>query len=218
MAAWRWATEGESGYRSTTLPPMMAPRSTPKKSSHARFTPRYLPSRPLKKTGIGSTSISSCEMRRSSRRAPRTSRTDAMSGASFMGARYTLGARLASRGGLLLDQVALELHFLPLLRVGGRGLALDERLPHLGELGVERDEVFLFRGHVVLGEDRLDRAFRDAQRAIDALVGIDDQHVRAFAKAVDRAHVDAVGVLALHAGFGDHVRHERRFLKRCAKI
>ena len=55
-------------------------------------------------------------------------------------------------------------------------------------------------GHVVLGEDRLDRALGDAQRAVDALVGVDHQHVRAFAEAVDRADVDAVGVLALDAG------------------
>ena len=62
-------------------------------------------------------------------------------------------------------------------------------------------------GHVVLGEDRLDRALGDAQRAVDALVGIDDQHVRALAKAVDRADIDAVGVLALDAALGDDVGH-----------
>ncbi|EGK71139.1 hypothetical protein METUNv1_02526 [Methyloversatilis universalis FAM5] len=62
--------------------------------------------------------------------------------------------------------------------------------------------------HVVLGEDGLGRAFRHAQRAVDALVRIDHQEVRAFAEAIDRAHIDAVGVLALDTGFGDDVSHD----------
>src|SRR5687767_7571437 len=95
----------------------------------------------------------------------------------------------------------------PCVGVRRRGLALDDRLPQLGELGVERRERLLIRRHVVLGEDRLDRAFRDAQRAVDALVGVDDQEVRTLAKAVDRADVDAIGVLASDAGLGDDVGH-----------
>ena len=62
-------------------------------------------------------------------------------------------------------------------------------------------------GHVVLGEDRLDRALGDAQRAVDALVGIDDEEIGTLAKAVDRADVDAVGVLAADAALGDDVGH-----------
>ena len=90
---------------------------------------------------------------------------------------------------------------------GGRGLALDDRLPHLRELGVERLEFGLVRRHVVLGEDRLDRAFGDAQRAVDALVGIDDEEVGPLAEAIDRADIDAVGVFALDAGFGYDIGH-----------
>ena len=62
-------------------------------------------------------------------------------------------------------------------------------------------------GHLLLGEDRLDRALRLAQRAVDALLGIDDQDVRAFVEAVHRAHLDAVHVLALDAVFGDDEGH-----------
>ena len=75
------------------------------------------------------------------------------------------------------------------------------------ELGVERRELHLVGRHVVLGEDRLDRALGHAERAVDALVRIDDEEIRALAKAVDRADVDAVGVLAADAGFGDDVGH-----------
>jgi hypothetical protein len=53
-------------------------------------------------------------------------------------------------------------------------------------------------------------ALGDAHRAVDALVGLDDQHVRPLAEAIDRADVDAVGVLALDAGFNDDVSHRGR--------
>src|SRR4051812_21739984 len=108
---------------------------------------------------------------------------------------------------LALEQILLVFFLRPLVRVGGRGLSLDERLPRLRELAVERDEFLLRVGHVVLGEDRLDRALRHAQRAVDALVGVDHQHVRPLAEAVDRADVDAVRVFALDAAFGDDVSH-----------
>src|SRR6185503_16837808 len=72
---------------------------------------------------------------------------------------------------------------------------------------VERDELLLRVGHVVFGVDRLHRTLRHAQRAIDALGGIDYQHVRAFAKAIHRAHVDAAGVLALDTRLGYYVSH-----------
>src|SRR5438876_624649 len=91
--------------------------------------------------------------------------------------------------------------------VARRRLALDDRLPHLRALAVERGELSLRVGHVVLGEDRLDRALGHAQRAVDALVGVDHQHVRPLAEAVDRADVDAVRVLAFDAAFSDNVSH-----------
>jgi hypothetical protein len=72
------------------------------------------------------------------------------------------------------------------------------------------DEALLGFGHVVLGEDGLDRALGHAQRAVDALVGIDHQEIGALAETVDRTDIHAVGVLALDTGFGHHVSHGRR--------
>ena len=43
-----------------------------------------------------------------------------------------------------------------------------------------------------VGQDRLDRALGLADAAIDAFVGVDDEHVLALVEAVDRAHLDAV--------------------------
>ena len=79
------------------------------------------------------------------------------------------------------------------------------------QLGVELDHVLLVAGDVFLGNDRVDRALRDADGAVDALVGIDGQEVRAFTEAVDRADIDAVGVLAADARFEDDVGHASNF-------
>src|SRR5438477_8597843 len=106
-----------------------------------------------------------------------------------------------------LEKVLLLLHLGPLIGVRRRGLALDDGLPGLGELGIDGDPVALRGRDVILGKNRLDGALGNAQGAVDALLGIDHQHVGSLAKAVDRAHVDAVGVLALDAALGDDVCH-----------
>src|SRR5882724_10179503 len=59
--------------------------------------------------------------------------------------------------------------------------------------------------------DSLDRTFGLAHTAIDALVRVNDEHVLALVEAVDRAHLDAVHVLAADAGFSDNVGHDIAF-------
>src|SRR5690606_6321631 len=49
-----------------------------------------------------------------------------------------------------------------------------------------------------------------AQGAVDALVGIDHQEVRALVETVHRTHLHAVGVLAADAVLGDDEGHGRR--------
>ena len=51
--------------------------------------------------------------------------------------------------------------------------------------------------------------FRLANPAIDALVGMNDEHVLAFIEAVDRANLDAVHVFALYAFLDDNVGHRQ---------
>src|SRR5690606_36020882 len=67
--------------------------------------------------------------------------------------------------------------------------------------------LLLVLGHLVFGEDRLGRAFGFAQGAVDALVRVNDQEVRAFVEAVHRADFHAVGVFALDAVVGDDEGH-----------
>ena len=70
-------------------------------------------------------------------------------------------------------------------------------------------------GQLVLGEAGVDRAGLDARVAVDALLGIDVEHldlvvvglVRRRVDAVDRADLDARVVLGADAGLCDHVGH-----------
>src|SRR5204863_3298816 len=90
----------------------------------------------------------------------------------------------------------------------GRWVLLDRDIgPSLGIFGVD--------GQPLLGAglgvrlDGVDRAFRLADAAIDALVGVDDEHVLALVEAVDRTHLDAVHQLTFNAAFIDDISHRR---------
>jgi 5-formyltetrahydrofolate cyclo-ligase len=52
------------------------------------------------------------------------------------------------------------------------------------------------------------RAFGFAYAAVDALVGMDDQHVVALVETIDRANLDAIHVFAFDAIVSDHVGHD----------
>src|SRR5262245_41332447 len=54
----------------------------------------------------------------------------------------------------------------------------------------------LLEAGLAVGLDGVDRALGFADPAVDALVGVDDEHVLALVEAVDRAHRDAIGRLA----------------------
>ena len=105
----------------------------------------------------------------------------------------------------------LVLDAFPLLGVRGRLLHLADHRPFLRQLRVQLLEVLLAGGNLLFGEDRLDRAFGLAQRAVDALVRIDHQKIRALVEAVHGTDFHAVHVLALDAAFGDHERHDLPF-------
>jgi hypothetical protein len=67
--------------------------------------------------------------------------------------------------------------------------------------------VLLVSGNVFLGINCVHRALWNANRAVDALIGVYGQEIRTFAKAVYGADVDAVGVLAFDTSFGDGMGH-----------
>ncbi len=110
---------------------------------------------------------------------------------------------------LAFQQRQLRHHIFPLIRICRSRFAFGDAFPagFLRQLNVELDEVHLVGWRVFFGIDRVDGAFWDADCAVDAFIGVDDQHVGAFAKAVDGAYIDAVGVFAFDTGFGNDVGH-----------
>ena len=63
-----------------------------------------------------------------------------------------------------------------------------------------------------VGLDGVHRAFRLANPAIDAFVGVNHQHIGALVEAVHGADLDAVGIFAFDADFGDDVSHRSHTL------
>jgi hypothetical protein len=63
----------------------------------------------------------------------------------------------------------------------------------------------LFDAGLCVWLDGVHRAFRLAHTAVDALVGVNDEHVLALVEAVHGAHLHAVRVLATNAVLVDDV-------------
>src|SRR5581483_2623145 len=120
------------------------------------------------------------------------------------------------RRSLAIEVLQLVLDVLPLLRVGQRIFLIRDGRASARHFGVDLDEVQLIPRQVYVSVDRIDGAFWNAHGAVDAFVGVDDQHVRPLFEAIHRADVDAVGVFALDAGFGNDVGHGSPRMRRLA--
>jgi hypothetical protein len=72
---------------------------------------------------------------------------------------------------------------------------------------VDLDPLVKVLRELCLVEDRFDGALRDAGAAVDALFGIDVEHLGVSMEAIDRANCDAVGETALAAVVGYHEGH-----------
>ena len=108
---------------------------------------------------------------------------------------------------LPLEVLELVLDLAPVGFVRRRVFHLGNHRPGRGQLCVELEEMLLFLGQLVFREDRLDRTLRLAQGAVDAFLGIYNQHVRTLVKTVDRANLDTVGQFALDATLGNDKGH-----------
>jgi len=96
----------------------------------------------------------------------------------------------------------------PDVRVGGRYLLARYIGPGRRIFAIEV-EPGRGGGGVGIREDCFRWTFRDADAAVNALVGMDDEHVLAFVEAVHRTHFDAVHIFALDAIVRDDVSHAR---------
>src|SRR5882757_6690256 len=100
----------------------------------------------------------------------------------------------------LLGEEFLEFafHALEILGVGRGVLLLGDVRPALGVLGIDLEPLLQARFGVRL--DGIGRTFGLTDAAIDAFVGMDDQHVLALVETVDGADFNAVGIFAFDAG------------------
>src|SRR5690606_31894110 len=80
-----------------------------------------------------------------------------------------------------------------------------------GEFGVQGRVVGPFARQVVFVENGLDRTFRDASFAVDALFRMDVEHRFAFVEALNRAHDHTIGVLTVETRLGNNVGHSASF-------
>ena len=108
---------------------------------------------------------------------------------------------------LTLEQRALVGLIFPEIRIRQRGPTLKNRLPLFGERGVQRNPLVLRIGNIIFCANSLHRTFRHAQGAVNAFIRIDHQHVWPRTKTVHWANIDAVGVFAKDAVFGNDVGH-----------
>lgn len=130
-------------------------------------------------------------------------RTFVMRGIPFLGANENapgkprgVGCIDENAGGSALQVLELVRHVFPLVRFGERRFGLGDGRPDLREFGIDLDVFLLIGRQVFLGEDGRGRAFGHADGAVDALIGVDDEEIRAFAEAIHRTYVNAVRVTA----------------------
>lgn len=64
---------------------------------------------------------------------------------------------------------------------------------------------------IAVGKDRLCRALRYTNAAIDTLVGVNDEHILPGIEAVDGTDLDAIHIFALDTVVGDDMSHHPAF-------
>jgi hypothetical protein len=96
-------------------------------------------------------------------------------------------------------------HAFPVLGIGRRLFFCGNIGPTFGEFRVDFQP--LLDAWLSVGLDRLHWAFRLTDTAIDALVGMNDQHIFALVEAIHGANLDAVHVLTFDTIVVDDIGH-----------
>jgi len=76
-----------------------------------------------------------------------------------------------------------------------------------GEVGVDLNKALPLIRDFVFHEDRVHRALRLAQAAVNALIRINVKLIACFMDAVHGADRNAGSIFDANAGFGDYIRH-----------
>lgn len=91
---------------------------------------------------------------------------------------------------------------------GGNFLADDRIIRSL--VYVDLCPMSVILGHIRIGKDSFNRAFRNASVAIDARVSIDIESVGQFMESFNRADSSAISILTINAWFRHHIGHLER--------
>jgi hypothetical protein len=70
------------------------------------------------------------------------------------------------------------------------------------------------RRGIGVGDNGAGGALRLTHAAVNALIGMDNQHIFALKKAIDGTNADAIHVFATDAGFGNDIGHDADLLKK----
>ncbi len=96
-------------------------------------------------------------------------------------------------------------HALPIVGVGGMGNHTRDIWPEIRIFMVDLNP-FISAG-LAVGEDGLGWTFRFTNSAVDAFVGVDDEHVLALVETIHRTYFDAISVFALDTKVIDKIGH-----------
>ena len=99
----------------------------------------------------------------------------------------------------------LVLLAIPFGGVGQRVFLGYDHRPQFGIFAVKGNPMVKIR--LCIGADSVGGAFRFAHTAVNAFVRMDDEHILALIKTIDRADFDAIGVFAADAVLDDDERH-----------
>lgn len=106
-----------------------------------------------------------------------------------------------------LQMLQLALYVLPFIRVWQSAFGSGDDGESLDQFHIERDEMHHIGRHIFFGVDGADGTLRNANRAINALVGVNGEKIRAFVETIHWAHIDAIRVLAADTRISDNMGH-----------
>ena len=121
--------------------------------------------------------------------------------------------RLAAFAGCFREiLLELALFTIAFLCLGQRVFLGDDHGPQFGVFAVEFNPLLHVR--LCIGADRVGGAFRFANAAVDAFIGMNDQHVFALIEAIHRTYFNAVSVFAGDTGIVNDIGHNIIFYGR----
>jgi hypothetical protein len=106
-----------------------------------------------------------------------------------------------------LQMLQLIRHAIPLFSIFWRFFFLGDIWPDLSQFSIQLQEDLLIFWQLIFGENGIHRAFWLAQRAIDALIGVNNQKIGAFVKTIDWTYFYAICVFTFNAIFADNKCH-----------